>query len=375
MQLLLRLHQVKRDIMSRFLRDANSFVASSSEAIERSAPHIYLSALPFADRDTLVYQTFPPLCTGLVSVETFGINYHGQQLSMMLTGHENRVVSVVYSPDGCLLASGSTDGTIRIWDTRTGEENLCLSQSSEDAVNSIAFAPNSKSIASGTDSGVYIWTGLAGRPTALLLSGHSDDVMTVEYSQDGYILASRSKDRTIRLWRAENGENTVILRGHAGHVDAIAFSPNGQTLAFCSSEYKIQLWSIRTGDPVGLLHLQSGGKILSIGFSPDGTMLAAGCDNGTIVLLECQTRNAVTELRGHTGCISSIQFHQMQDRWCLLHMTSVSDFGPSRKLHGRLSLLYSSVILTTFAALRSHRMGYTLPRPPMTEQFVSGIPE
>jgi len=63
--------------LAQFLRDAHSFVASSYEAIERSASHIYLSALPFADRISLVYQDFTKLCTGLITVDAYGIGQHG----------------------------------------------------------------------------------------------------------------------------------------------------------------------------------------------------------------------------------------------------------------------------------------------------------
>jgi len=116
--------QIKTPIISQFLRDANTFVASSHAAIRKSAPHIYISALPFAAKGSLVYRDFTPLCTGIVSVKTSGTDNQGDRLVATLTGHEDEVNSVDYSPDGQYLASGSLDGTVRIWDTRTGEEAM-----------------------------------------------------------------------------------------------------------------------------------------------------------------------------------------------------------------------------------------------------------
>jgi len=101
--------------LAQFLRDAQAFVTSTHEAIERSASHIYLSALPFADKNSVVYQDFVPRCAGLVTVNTFGIGQHdGESPVMTLAGHHGAVSSVSYSSDGLFLASGSEDGSVRI---------------------------------------------------------------------------------------------------------------------------------------------------------------------------------------------------------------------------------------------------------------------
>ena len=72
--------QVQIKELARFLRDANSFVASSHQAIARSAPHIYISALPFADKHSLVYEEFAPKCSGLISVSIISIPHHAGKL-------------------------------------------------------------------------------------------------------------------------------------------------------------------------------------------------------------------------------------------------------------------------------------------------------
>jgi len=136
------LQQVVLPAVARFLRDANAFVASSHAAISRSAPHIYISALPFAAKDCLIYQKFSSLFTGLVSIEVLGIDRHGGCLVATLTGHEDGVSSVAYSPDGRLLASGSFDGTVRIWDTQTCEEAIAPLRNNDGRISSVAFSPN-----------------------------------------------------------------------------------------------------------------------------------------------------------------------------------------------------------------------------------------
>ena len=150
--------QVQHAELSQFFRDARAFVASSREAIERSAAHVYLSALPFAAKDSLIYRRFTGLFTGLISIDTFGIDRQGGQIIMTLTGHTKSVNSVAYSPNGLILASGSDDGTVRIWDTRSGEEIMSPLSSDADEVHSVAFAPNGKDVASGTEAAeIHIW--------------------------------------------------------------------------------------------------------------------------------------------------------------------------------------------------------------------------
>ena len=225
------------------MRDANAFVTSSYNAIERSAPHIYLSALPFAAKDSMVYKTFVDLCPGTISVKTFGIDRHGGSLVMTLTGHGDEVRSIAYSPDGLLLASGSSDGSVRIWDTRTGEETMSPMRSEDSSVRSVTFAPNGNSLATGSDAGVInLWNLEAGQVTLRTLGNHTRRVNCVAFSPDGSLLASASADTTVRLWRPDSGQQLSVLNGHANEVLSVAFSSDGEVLASASADLTIRLW-------------------------------------------------------------------------------------------------------------------------------------
>ena len=219
--------QIENPLVSQFLGDADTFIASSYEAINRSAAHIYISALPFAAKDSLVFRDFVPLCTGIVSVTTTGIECHGSRLVATLTGHTAAVRSVAYSPNGRHLVSGSDDKTVRIWDTENGAEIISPLQSADGFVYCVAFSPNGQYIAAGTYHGVvYVW-GVSNGSTALhRLRGHSNSVLSVAYSTDGILIASSSGDATIRLWNATTGLEVSTMIGHTERVNAVAFSPN-----------------------------------------------------------------------------------------------------------------------------------------------------
>jgi len=281
--------QVRTKELSRFLRDANSFVASSQQAISRSAPHIYLSALPFADKHALIYQEFAPLCTGLITVDLIGISDHAGRLVMTLTGHDGPVNSVAYSPDSRILASASADGTIRIWDMRTGEEMMTPLHSGDGPVWAVAFFPNSKSIVSGAESGtVCVWSLVGAHVAAQRLSGHIGAVSSVSVSPNGSRFASASTDKAIRLWNAETNQQLAVLKGHTGKVSTIAFSPNSLVLVSGSEDCTTQLWNVATRRPIYQPANRHGEPIYSLCFLPDGQKIATG-SGGDIILCKPQT--------------------------------------------------------------------------------------
>jgi len=332
--------QVRDKEIARFLRDANSFVASSHQAISRSAPHIYISALPFADTESLVYQDFVPLCIGLISVGLIGVSHHAGRLLMTLTGHEGPVNSIAYSSDGLLLASGSADGTVRIWDMRTGEEVMIPLRSGDGIIWSVSISPDHKSVVSGTEGGVVcIWSLADPHIAAQRLSGHSSAVSTVLYSPNGSYLASGSLDNTVCLWNAETYQRLAVLKGHTDKVHSIAFSPDGLTLATGSEDRMIRLWDVATGRMRRKFPSCHNEPVYSLCFLPDGQKIAVG-SGGDIILCDVQTGKNFASV--HSGSNPVISVNLSPDGLSL-----VSSYGKSVCLSSlpRLFAKRSSVVL------------------------------
>jgi len=281
--------------LAQFLRDAHSFVTSSYEAIEQSAPHIYISALSFADKESLIFQEFAPRCAGLITVNTFGIGPHGGRTVMTLTGHDAAVRSVSYSSDGRLLASGSDDGSVRIWDTRTGEEARSPLLSGTGSVVTVDFAPNKRWVASGGQSGVVcVWNVTPGQTSHRRLNGHHGRVNCVKFSPDGSRLASASNDKTLSLWSPETGQKLANMIGHTDCVVRAVFSPDGDTLVSGSQDNTIRLWHTNTGRAVSEPLTNASGA--SIDLSPDGEMISA-TDKDGVVLLKHKTGEQIVLLK------------------------------------------------------------------------------
>ncbi|MET9694891.1 trypsin-like peptidase domain-containing protein, partial [Streptomyces sp. NPDC006514] len=207
-------------------------------------------------------------------------------LQRRLAGHTKAVNSVAFSPDGTTLATGSDDGTVRLWDTATGKTLTTLPQTG--SVWSVAFSPDRATLATGGDDGTVRLWGTATRKTHATLKGHTGAVNSVAFSPDGTTLATGSEDTTVRLWGTATRKTHATLKGHTGAVNSVAFSPDGTTLATGSEDTTVRLWDTATGKPRTPLKGHTG-AVWSVAFSPDGTTLATGGDDESVWLWDTAT--------------------------------------------------------------------------------------
>ena len=133
-----------------FVADTVKFVIAFASVISQSTPHIYISALPFAPRDSKVAQMFLPQFPRILSLQT-GQATQWPAIQGVFTGHKSAVNSVAFSPDGKRIASGSSDNTIRVWDAETGAVVSGPFEGHSSSINSVAFSPDGKRVASDSD--------------------------------------------------------------------------------------------------------------------------------------------------------------------------------------------------------------------------------
>ncbi|HEY9835863.1 MAG TPA: WD40 repeat domain-containing protein, partial [Vampirovibrionales bacterium] len=218
-----------------------------------------------------------------------------------LEQHKNSVVSVTFSDDGELIATASTDKTVKLF---TAEGHLVKTlDGHQNAVTRVAFSPDGQTIAStSTDRTIKLWK----RDGTLIhtLTGHSLGVTSASFSPDGKILASSSQDKTIKLWnlqgqllRTINTENASIL--------FVRFSPDGQTIASASLDSTIKLWDLN-GNAIATFTGHEQG-VTSVSFSPDGQTLASGSIDKTVKLWR-RNGTQIATLRGHTETVLGVSF-------------------------------------------------------------------
>ena len=229
------------------------------------------------------------------------LNYGTLWLQRTLTQHSGVVNAVAFSADSKMLASGSQDTTVKLWNVETGELLRTLTPHWA-AVNAVVFAPDAATVASGSwDKAVRLWDTRSGQ-LRQQMSGHGASVSSLAFAPDGRKLASGSDDKTIIIWDVTTGKALHTLSGHSGRVRSIAFAPDGRRLISGADDKTVIIWDVETAKPIHTLN-RFNYAVAAVGISPDGKTLAAG-SGATAWLYDLETAQLVRALAGSTTIVA-----------------------------------------------------------------------
>ncbi|HEX3557709.1 MAG TPA: caspase family protein [Pyrinomonadaceae bacterium] len=215
-----------------------------------------------------------------------------------LAGHAGYVHAVAFSPDGARLASGSTDGSVRVWDVATGAEVRTLAGAG--SIVSLAFSPDGRALAAGTMEKTIKLFDTSAWAETLTLAGHQNQVTSLAFGADGRTLASGGKDGALKLWDVSTGRELRALAGHTGLVKSLAFSPDGRLLASASFDGTVKLWKTADGGEARTLRSFEG-KPVAVSFKTDGRSLLAASSDRTARVFDTATWNESRVWHGDGG--------------------------------------------------------------------------
>ena len=201
-----------------------------------------------------------------------------------LTGHTDEILCLAFGSRDTVIATGSADKTVRLWNGKTGELTRTLTRHTEE-VTGVAFSRNGRTLASGSADGtVRLWYVPTGEHMRMLDWSYTP-VISLTFRRDGKVLATGRG--SVQMWNPVTGEYEGALPEGVRRVASIAFSPNKKVIASGGGWQKntVRLWDAETGEMMRILtgHV---GEVKHIAFSPDGTELVSICEDGTAFVWE-----------------------------------------------------------------------------------------
>jgi WD40 repeat protein len=286
----------------------------------------------------------------------------GEQIGPPLLGHNARVSSVVFTPDGKRLVSADLDGVVLLWDVNTRSRLGEPVQVITGAILSASLGRDGQTLALAGDNGSLLFWDLATKKVVRRLPGHNGQVTSLAFSRDGTKLASAGADKTVRLWAVDSGQPIgEPLEGHTGSVRGVAFSPDGNTLASVAEDRAVILWDVREGKRLGQPLRGHSGAILSVMFNWDGKTIASASADKTVRLWSTgEDRSGGGLVDGHEGFVESVAFSSDGEKLAsasddkTVRLWDVTTRQPLGKpLRGHTDIVYSVALSTDKTTLAS----------------------
>lgn len=220
-------------------------------------------------------------------------------------GYSNPAYATAISPDGRQFAVGAEDHSIHLWDSHSGQYRGQL-RGHEGPVWSICYGPSGELVSGSSDQTARIWDAKSGLLQGTL-RGHTSRVRGVAICRDSPLVATASEDETVRLWDTRTYKCTAILRGHSDAVWALAFEATGTILASGGEDCQVNLWDVRKqariAEPITFED-----RIYALACSPRESVVACAGGNAKITIIDMSNSHIHTILEGHSARIRSMQF-------------------------------------------------------------------
>lgn len=235
-----------------------------------------------------------------------GLNLRGASLiGCRFSDAFGAVMGADISPDGKLVAIAETMGSVRVFDTQSGDV-VAICPSDSNWMRAVRFAGDSRRVVCGAHDGtVQVWDLQNGASRSFSCRVHSDWVNAIDWAQEAEIIASASEDRLVKVLRARDGEPLAELRGHDDHVWGVRLSPDGLAVLSSGFDGAIRLWDVRSQSEIAAMRF-SAGPLFGLAWDSVRNTAYAGAADGSVRVWDIRSNAELEPFRGHEGHVRSV---------------------------------------------------------------------
>ncbi|KAH0834945.1 WD40-repeat-containing domain protein [Lanmaoa asiatica] len=226
----------------------------------------------------------------------------------------NPIHSVIFSPNGDLIATAGVKQGVQVWNAITGGNTASLGDGSSTSLL-VCFSPSGAFLAAALEGGtIVVWDPKVGREHLKHKGCHTEPIMCIEFSKNSALLASGSRDCAIQVWSVETAQPLFRLATHEGPVTSLAFSSDSLRLFSGSEDNSIIIWDMSSGK---LVRGMTGHRkpVNCVAVSKDGSIVTSGSEDKTIKIWDTSSGKCTkTFSKGHHSGIRSVRFFDEDKR-------------------------------------------------------------
>ena len=253
--------------------------------------------------------------SGTENGNIFVWNFKPQMRPFKFSGHKGAITDLAINPLGDIIASSSTDHTVKLWTNAVGAKNKTL-KCHPSPIRSVDFSCDGKLLLTGSnDKTIKIFELYPKHKFLSTYKGHSNWVRCARFSPDNRLIGSCGDDNAVIIFDIEQKSVKYRFLDHSSNVNSCRFSPDGTIIASAGDDGKIKLFDIRMGRLIQHYDAHND-KINCISYHQSGNYIISGSDDSTIKIWDLKMGQILYTVHGHRGKVKSVNFNIDGDYFC-----------------------------------------------------------
>jgi len=253
--------------------------------------------------------------SGTENGSIFVWNFKPQMRPFKFSSHKGAITDIAINPLGDIIASSSTDQTVRLWTNAVSGKSKII-KAHPSPIRSVDFSSTGKFLLTGSnDKTIKIFELYPKIKFRASYKGHTNWVRCSRFSPDNRLIGSCGDDNAVIIFDVEQKTVKYRFLDHSSNVNSCRFSPDGTIIASAGDDGKIKLFDIRMGRLIQHYDAHND-KVNCISYHQSGNYIISGSDDSTIKIWDLKMGQILYTVHGHRGKVKSVNFNIDGDYFC-----------------------------------------------------------